>query len=214
MLKNIRYAVYLTAAFLSMQSCVDNEYDIDNLDKNAMFLMPPIPIGNIDTFKIEVLESGTIPEELQGFPEFTLEGTEIVKEQVIEGLFTEDILDQLFNENATKDVKLDAKVDLKILDEASQVKASMLVHVLDARGRVIEAVKIPNPETLKYGEEQDFSIIFPHEYFSKMKNAQDLKLTIILRAEHINLNNILLDLDDYIYIKNVVLKGAEYHFKF
>ena len=210
MLKIIRCGLCMIIALLCMQSCVDNDYDIDDFNKDAEFLIPPVPIGNVDTFWVDILPPGTIP------PGITIPslGNQIVKEQTIQNLFTEDILDKFFYEDANADVKLESKVDIDILGPSSGIEIDVIVQVIDydeitGVETVNTHMKVPNPQTLRFGKNQKFDIVFPVQYFKYMENARDLKMIIVMKA-----NNIFISENDYFFIKDVVLKSGGLHFKF
>jgi len=205
--KLFKHAMLCMVATVVMfvSSCVDNDFDWDDINKNGVFEIPPVPIGDIDTIWMNVLPPVTIPplgiEIPQGFE------TEARKE-VVEGLFTKDILDKFFNEKAKKDVKLESVADINILGENSGLEVKVKVEVVDANGDVIPQVVIPT-QTLYYGTEQDFDIVFPVESFKYMKNARDLNLIFVIKANSIRITD-----NDYAYIKNIVLKSGGLHFEF
>ncbi len=188
-----------------LYSCIDNDYDFDDLNKDGSFNIPPVPIGNVDTFWIETLEPGQVPPGI----EIPGNGSVEVKEQLLENLFSTDILDKFFNENAKEDVVLQSKVDVDVLNSASGIVIDVFVSIIDNDGTVNQRVKIPNPEKIYYGNDQDFNIIFPVEYFADMQEARDLKLTLVMTADYLTFTE-----KDFVFIKDVVLKSGGLHFSF
>lgn len=192
-----------------MQSCMDDDYDFDDMDKNANFLIPPVPIGDIDVFKIDELDFGVIPPGIEIPPTGLPIEVEEVYEQTVESLFTEDILDKFFYKDAKGDVVLESKVDIDIMDNNPDVTIDIVIQIIDDNGRAMTEVKIPKPARLKCGENQSLNIVFPNEYFDEMQTAKDLKFIIVLKSKTINISS-----EDYIYIKEIVLKSSGLHFEF
>lgn len=185
-----------------LYSCIDNDYDIDDLNKDALLKTPPIILGNIDTIWVE-----TLPDD---FPPISLpiEGEQISKSDIISGLFTHDILNKFFNEKTKEDVVLESKIDLRIMPESEDLRIEIFCEVLNAENSVLNNIKIKE-QTLVNGLNQDFSITFPHEYFSDMQQASSLKFTFRLTAK-----TLVLSKKDFIYIKEVILKSGGMHFEF
>ena len=202
-----KYTLCILTGSLFILSCIDNDYDTDKINKDATFGVPPIPIGDIDTIWVDDL-----PDVTHLYPYMKSASStklEILsKEQVIENLFTKDILDKFFNESATKDVILQSKADIHILAPNSGLEIDIKIKISDANGKAIDEIIIPS-ENLVYGDNQDFNIVFPVQYFKYMKNAKNLNLIFTLRAESISLTK-----HDFAYLKEIVLKSGGIHFEF
>ena len=190
---------------LFMPACINNDFDTDKLNKDGSFQIPPVPLGNVDTIWIEGLpEVPVLPEGVEIPQSFETDA----RREVISNLFTKDILDKFFNEKAKSDVKLEAKADILILNEFAGLEVDVEFEVADFNGEVIPEVKIPS-QKLAYGEGQDFVIRFPKESFKYMKDAKDLNLIFVIKAQSISITD-----NDYALIRDVVLKSGGIHFEF
>lgn len=204
-----RLSMYTSACILFvllfMASCINNDFDTDKFNKDGSFLIPPVPLGNIDTIWIDGLPEVPIPPVGIEVPQyFEIEA----RREIISDLFTKDILDKFFNEKAKGDVRLESVADISIMTKSSGLEVKVAFEVADYNGEVIEEVKIPS-QTLVYGEGQMFTVQFPQEYFKYMKNAKDLNLIFVIKAQSINITN-----NDYALLRNVVLKSGGIHFEF
>jgi len=193
--------VFIIAVSMCIIGCIDNDYDIDDLDKNAVAKVPPILLGNIDTIWVNLLPEGLPP--VTG----SVEGMEITKIEYINGVFSEDIIDKFFNEKATWDVTLQAKVDV-LVESAQGLVMEIYPEIEDSDGTVNTNVKIEKVSVTN-GNNQQISIVFKKDDFKYMEDARDLKFTIVMKA-----NTISLEDEDFVYMKNVVLKSSGLHFEF
>jgi hypothetical protein len=200
---------------------VDNDYDMDDLNKEAVFKIPPVPFGNIDKFDIETIarDNGTIPEDLDLD---AFDGTPIDLEtgyysETIENLFTEDIIDKFFFEGAGDDVVLKADADIHLLrndgeEENLEFLLNAVMRVTDESGNELPVI-IPYSGYLYSKDNQPVEVRFPKEYFHYMKDASGLKFTFGIKT-HINNIGAVLDGDNYIQLRNVLLTSAGMKFKF
>lgn len=187
--------------FVCMVSCIDKDYDIDDLDKNGVFKVPPVLLGNIDTIWLDILPEGVPPIS------FAIPGMQITKTERIEGVFSEDVLDKFFAESSVGNVSLESKVDV-FVDDAMNFSMDIYPYVINSNGTVNNNVKIEK-QTLAKGPNQAFSIVFKKEDFKYMQDANGIQLTIVLKADQIALGD-----RDYVYLKSVVLKSGGLHFEF
>jgi len=201
MKKLCKRMVFVIALSLSVIGCIDNDYDIDDLDKNAVFKVPPVLLGNVDTIWIDLLPDGFPPISLP------IEGEQITKTENIIGIFTDDIVDKFFNEKATANTTLQAKVDV-LITESENLNIDIYANVINQDGSVNENVII-DKQSLVNGTEQKLSLVFKKEDFAYMKDASNLRLTIVMTAKSITLSE-----GDYVYMKSAVLKSGGLHFEF
>ncbi|NDW19353.1 hypothetical protein D0T53_10580 [Dysgonomonas sp. 216] len=202
MRKHFKYALCALAGII-MLSCIDSDYDIDDINTDSHFKIPTVPFGNIDTIWIETLPEIPIPPI-----EIPLEEMKVAKKEILPNIFTKDIIDKFFNENAKENVVFEGTADVKILTEDSGLNIEVKFEVVDESGYVIDAVKIPN-QYLEYGKDQGFKMIFPRQYFGLMQNAKDINIIFILSAERIHLTY-----NDFVFIKDIKLKSGGIHFDF
>lgn len=201
MKKLCKFMISVIIMFICMVSCIDKDYDIDDLDKNGMFKVPPVLLGNIDIIWLNLLPEGVPPVSLP------VSGMQITKVEHIDGVFSEDVLDKFFNESSVGNVSLESKVDV-LVNHAVNFSMDVYPYVLNADGSINNNVKIEK-QTLTTGTDQPFSIILKKEYFKYMENANGIQLTIVLKADQITLGDA-----DYVYLKSVVLKSGGIHFEF
>ncbi|MDR1808928.1 MAG: hypothetical protein LBR34_00800 [Prevotella sp.] len=231
MSKFLKVACCLIAALPFMQSCVDNDYDIDDLNKDAVFKIPPVPFGDIIKFDIETLALNTelIPDDFfdnadyQGRPVNLETGT---YSETVNDIFTEDIIKKFFYEDAEEDVLLKAKIDIHLLRDSISTEtgehvvkeknldflARIIINVIDKDGDVLPVI-IPYSGILYSMDNQDAEIRFPNSYFGDMKNASGLKFTFGIKTYVGDIGRVL-DGENYIQLKNVVLSSAGMKFKF
>lgn len=195
---------YIILLIIFLPSCVDNDYDIDDLNKNAVFKIPPIPLGNLDSLYINQLENISLP------PGISFPNIKYVLGDTIKGLFSEEDISKFFPQNA-EDGDYSAfvsKIDIGLKDINNSTNVIILFEVLDNLGRVIEEIDIPK-QSITVRKDQDFRIEFKSEYMKYMKNAKDLKLIISITASIPT----EISTDDYIFIKNISLQTSGLHFK-
>lgn len=187
--------------FLTVSSCVDKGYEWDELDKTGVLNIPPVMFGNIDTIYLEGLPEGIIPGGIP-LPDFSLS-----RGDVIHGLFDGDaVRDFFFDGAATVEISAKADIDLSI----SGVTIELYFYPIDYDGNIMEDIIIAK-QTLAAGKDQQLSIIVPSEYMRYMSSAKDLGLTVVLSAKDAS---IWIGEDDYIFIKNVIVKTGGYHIDF
>lgn len=186
--------------FLSLLlfSCIDKDYDWDNLDKTGVLNIPPVMFGNIDTMYLDGLSEGIIPGGIP-IPDWS-----IAKSDTIIGLFDGDAIKDFFFDGAG-DVGISAKADIDV--DVEGVSIDIYCFPVDYDGNIIEEVKI-NKQTLTTGKDIDFSITITSDDMKYMENAKDLGLTIVIRAKDAS---IWIGKNDYIFIRNVIIKTGGYH---
>ncbi|MDR1273430.1 MAG: hypothetical protein LBK12_02670 [Odoribacteraceae bacterium] len=174
-----------------LQACVDPDYDLDELDYDAVFNIPPVPVGSVDTawFKTNLVEV-----ELPGRP-----GT-FAMEYVVKDIFTEDIVNKFFFEGA-KAASLEGKIDLNIANLGSDAAILTELNVLDADNEVIGAVTIRSG-SIYNAREQEFSMHIDAEAMQYMQEARGVKITFVFTG----LSTVDIDLDDYLLLHGLVLK--------
>lgn len=190
----------ITLSVILMQSCVDKDYDWDNMDKSGILSIPPVMFGNIDTIYIDGLPDGILPDGIS-IPDFL-----IAKSDTIRGIFDGDAVKDFFFDGAGE-VEISAKADLDL--EISGLTIDLHFEVIDYEGRAIKNVKIAK-QTLETSKDQTLSLKIAPEYMKYMENARDLGLTIVLSSTD---GSIRIGEDDYLFIKNMIVKTGGYHFE-
>lgn len=192
-IKLVYFAIVSLVFVLSMQSCIDKGYDFDSLNKNSEFKIPPVPLGNIDSIKLFDLPP--------------VGGLYEVRQDTIKGLFGGSAVKKFFYDGADG-VALQgvADVELKYIKEGS---INVAFVVIDKDGLPNQGMKIPDVELNNNEKGQLLAIKFPAEGMAYMANAKDLLLTITVKAGSVSFHA-----DDYIYIKEIVIKTGGIYFEF
>lgn len=193
----IRFIIIAISSFFSI-SCVNREYNWDNLDKTGVLNIPPVMFGNIDTIYLEGLSEAIIPE---GIP---VPDAAISKSDTIKGLFDGDVIEDFFFDGAGN-IEISAKADIDVA--ITGVTIDIYCFPVDYQGKYIEEVKI-DKQTLTTGKDINFSIAIASEDMKYMENAKDLGLIIVLQSKNAY---VWIGEDDYIFIKNVIVKTGGYH---
>lgn len=199
------FLLFAGLLFLTLQSCVDDDYDFDKMDKNAEFSIPPVPLGALDTIYV-----GSLAEYINTIDSLIPGGSGAfvtAYSDTVRGLFNDDVNSRFFYDGAGN-VMLQTDVDMHLMSPFEALEAKVGFNVLDEDGNAIENVKIP-AVSLSYGENKGKQIVFGEQYMKYMKNASGLALTIVLRANSVHLAS-----DDYLLFSNIVLKTGGISFEF
>lgn len=196
----IKFMFMIIFSVIITQSCVDKDYDWDNIDKNGVLNIPPVMFGNIDTIFIEGLPGGLLPEGVP-IPDFS-----IVKSDTIRGIFDDSTVKNFFFDGAGA-VEISAKADLDL--EISGLTIDLYFKVINYDNQAITDVKIAK-QTLDTSKDQSLSIKIEPEYMKYMENAKDLELTIVISSKN---GSAWIGEDDYLFIKSAIVKTGGYHFE-
>lgn len=196
----IKYFILLLIALNILPSCVDKDYDWDNIDKNGIIKIPPVPFGSIDTIFLDGLPRW---DESWGIP---LPDGSIGVKYVIDDIFSGNAVKNFFYDGAST-VEISSKVDIDL--DIEGVTLEFRFNVIDQEGNKIENVVIPS-QILSTGKDQLFSIKIDPQYMRYMQNANDLELVIILRTDDAL---IWIGEDDYIYLKEAIVITGGFHYE-
>jgi hypothetical protein len=179
-------------AIMSIQACVDKDYDLDNLNNEAVFHVPPVPVGTVDTawFKSNIVEVPVPPGMSFSF----------ALRYVMGNLFTSDVIEKFFFEGAG-DVSLDGKIDIVISSLNQDVRITTLMSILDENEEPIEDITIENG-LLTNSIGQPFKLGIKGEHARYMAGASGVEIIFLFE----NISSISLDRNDYLLIKDLVLK--------
>ncbi len=161
---------------LVFQSCINHDYDFDSISKTAHFNIPPVPLGQLDTIFLNTSNyTIDIPEELR----LEISTSQFMLETVVEGLFNDEVIERFFYDGAD-DVVLNSDLEL---DLGNEDKLSMNIgfSILDANGKVIKEIKIPNVY-VEHASKQNAAIVFGEEYMKYMKPARSLRISIVINT--------------------------------
>lgn len=197
---HIKYLIYTAVFVFVMQACVDKEYNWDNIDKNGVISIPPVPLGSIDTIYIHGLPQGETPWGIP-IPDFS-----ITRSDTIKGLFEGNAVKNFFFEGANT-VEISAKIDIDL--EIKGVNIDIYFDIINYDNTRNINVKIPK-QTLTTINDQVLSIKVDSEYMRYMEGAKDLLLTIVLSSED---GTVWLGENDYIYIRDTIIKTGGFHYE-
>ena len=136
----IKFMFLVTFSVILMQSCVNKDYDWDDIDKSGVLSIPPVMFGNVDTIYLEGLPEGILPEGIS-IPDFSL-----TKSDTIRGIFDGDAVKDFFFDGAGA-VEISAKADLDL--EISGLSIDLYFEVINYSNQVIKDVKIADFDHIK-----------------------------------------------------------------
>lgn len=156
-----------------MQSCIDKDYDLDDVNKQA-YVSP----GGI-VFPLDNIIDPIYLKDLPQLP-FPISG-EVIFLDTIYDIFTEDINEKFFfpGEDAS-DVEFTALVDVQIQGRAESLEVIIRPEILDKEERV-DNIILTN-QILKNQDNNSFSMKIGKEDMEKMQYASDIKFTITVKA--------------------------------
>ena len=190
---------------LLLQSCVNRDYDFDNMDTSGVFNIPPIMLGSIE---IELLDLpiGELPERLpDGFP--PLPALSYVLSYTLYDLFGEEVVDNFFFPGARR-VEIEAR-EVNVRLPLSGATIDILFNVLDSEGVPLLGVTIP-PQRLTTGRNQRLRITLDERYMRYMHNAQSLEFVLALSSPP----GATLEIDgtSYLELNNVIIRTGGIRF--
>jgi hypothetical protein len=156
-----------------MQSCIDKDYDLDDVNKQA-YVSPGgivFPLDNI----IE-------PIYLENLPQIPIPiSGEVTFVNTVEGIFTEDMNEKFFfpGEDAS-DVEFTALVDVNIQGRAETLEIIIKPEILNEDERVDNIVLAE--QRLRNQDNNSFSMKIRKEDMDKMQYASDIKFIITVKA--------------------------------
>jgi hypothetical protein len=182
-----------------MRGCVDSDYDLDTLDKEAIFYIPPVPVGALDTAFLTgegvVVHPGIGPER------FSLE-------YPVNGIFSEDIVDKFFFDGA-RTASLEGKIDIVIEELAQNTDIVARMYITDEEGNVIQGIEIAD-RPLDNANGQPFILTIEKEYMHLMKDARGVRIILDFTGSMFDYSQS----DGYILLYDLVLKTGGMHIDF
>ncbi|MDR1415366.1 MAG: hypothetical protein LBI96_06105 [Odoribacteraceae bacterium] len=178
-------------ACLVAQACVDENYDLDDLNTEAVFYLPPIPVGSVDTaWLMENLTKIEIPDDPGTF----------ALEYVIQDIFTEDIIGKFFFEGAG-DISLEGKLDLAVAALDNDAGIVMKLNILDSQDNIIGSVAVDDGDALNTIG-QDFAMHISGDYLRHMTEARGVRIVFVFTG----CSDVNLAQTDYLVLRDLVLK--------
>lgn len=203
MKKHFSIIIGTTLLLFVFQACVDKDYD--NINKEAIFKLPSVPLGNLDTIYMHTLPAidGGIGIQFR-----TLTATDTVY-----NLFDESTIEKFFYERAGK-IELNGETTAMFTQMPSaQLTLSFdIIDIIDGKEVKNNNISI-TPQTIKANENQPISIAIKEEDIQYMKNARNLMITIridVKAPEYIKFDT----KKDYLVINKVMVKTEGLFFEF
>ena len=188
---------------LLLQSCVNTDYDLDNLDRDLVFNIPPIMVGNIDAIRFAELEPlAFIP------PHITIPPISVVYSYVFENFFSGNVIDMFFFEEAGT-VEIYARADVSLPIPGSEIRAYFKVN--DENGVLLPGVNIPM-QRLTIGTNQIFRIRIDSRYMTNMYEARDLEAVLVIYTPTVTVGD-LINAESYLHLRQVVVRTGGIRFE-
>ena len=161
-----------TAVFL-LQSCVNRDYDWDNMDTSGVFNIPPVMLGNIETIRLAELPIGILPPNHN----IILPPYALIRSYVFENFFEGDVVDSFFFEGAGT-VEIAGTANLALLVHGAFI--NLYFNILDGKGEPIPGISIPPQHLVSGGQNQPLSIRIEEQFMPRMTYAQDLEIVLVI----------------------------------
>ena len=189
---------------LLLQSCVNTDYDFDNMDTSGVFNIPPIMLGSIE-IELFDLPEGILPELP---PEFTLPGLSYVLSETLYDLFGEEVVDNFFFPGAGTVEIAARQVNVRLPVAGATI--DLFFNVLDSEGEPLLDVNIPHQRLTMGQQNQSLSITLNERYMRYMHNAQSLELVMALSSPP----GATLEIDgtSYLELNNVIIRTGGIRF--
>lgn len=193
------FLFFIAVVTFIMQSCIDKDYDWDDMDKSGVLKIPPIPLGS-DTVYLEGL-----PEIIPGG--ISLPIGSIALTDTIKGLFEGDAIEDFFFDGADP-IKITSDMEVKV--QTTGVTLTMYFHIINQQNERIEEIKIKE-QPFSIGKNQKLEIEIASQYMKYMENARDLQFTIVIDTK--NNPSFWIGPNDFIAMTNAIVQTGGYHFE-
>lgn len=182
-------------------SCINEDYNLDNIDKQGVFSPEgiSIPVGNLNKIELDFEFEGILDEA--GY------------EKDFEDFFTESLFDRFIikkdgKEEGIGNIEFSADFRAYIKNEKSEITVSVIAQALDERGQKI--VEMFNDEMYANNnedelEDQPFILKVAKEDMIKMRRAKILRFSFKVNTREFDVSN---EDDNYVEIKNMLIKST------
>jgi hypothetical protein len=199
--KSMKYLLksLLTVAtfVLLLQSCVNTDYDFDNIDTAAVFKIPPIMLGSIEMklADLDELPIGVMP------PNIELPNLSVVVSETLYDIFGEEVVENFFFDGAGAFAIEAREVNLNL--PLSGARIDLFFNVLDSEGNSLPGVNIPRRHLIAGQQGQRLLIEIDEQSMRYMNNAQSLEIVLAISspagatleidgASSLELNNVII----------------------
>ena len=200
-MKNLSKSLLAVATFVFLlSSCINSDYDYDNIDTTAEFRIPPIMLGSIERIKLAELPAGNLPPDLE------LPDLSIVKSYILDDLFGEEMIDRFFFEGAT--VEIEAR-SVNVGLPLSDATIDLFFNVLDIDGEPLSGINIPQ-QRLSIGQNQNLLIKLDAQSMPFMSDAQGLEMILVISGPA---GATVIDSDSYLELNDVIVRTSGIRFE-
>lgn len=197
-MRKLVISIAMLSVLLVTPSCIDSKYHWDNLNKEGVVDIPPVPLG---AFKPIVI--GDFFEEplvIKDLPSATY-----VDKYNFENLFGDKSIKRFFHDYVERDIIIAGKFEMKMLGWDSGMTMDIDFYALDANKEVLENIDIQGNMRIEYGT-QNLIIKIPREDVPKMRQAEHLQMKITFYTPI----NITIVEGDYLQLSEMIIKTAGY----
>ena len=198
----LNYLFISIVVLFSLQSCVDKDYDWDDIDTNIVVPIPPVQFS-YEKIYIEGLPSinAEIPEWIE-LPQGALAVSDTLK-----GIFSGDAIKNFFYEGS-KGVEIEFVTDISL--ELSALKLDIYFNVIDENDQRIENLKKTVDGVLQTGT-NTYTITFKPEDMQYMQRAKDLEVVIVGSLP--GGGSVEFKPNDYVHLKLITLRTGGMHWE-
>lgn len=210
--KVLRKPLFLLLFVAGAVACVDNDYDWDDVNKDGIFNIPPVPFGNLDSIWLAAMPGNRPP-----IPPIENIDFRVTKSKTEEGLFDEELAKKFFFEGAEA-VSLEGNIEISVPKLSDEMTLTIESKILDHNGDVLSDVEIQNQFfELKEDKSEnlfEFKLTIPKEGIPYMNTARDIQFSFIFDLRGNITEGDLAELDsnsNFIYINQLVFKSGGVH---
>ncbi len=197
-MKKISWSVIAMMLLCSMFSCIDSKYHWDNLNKEGVLEVPPVPLGGFKALVLDDLFEESL--EIKDLPTGTY-----YADYTFENLFGDKSIKRFFHDYVERDIILAGKIEMYMLGWNSELAMEVDFFALDSEKKILEDIKIKGNTKVVYGV-QDIDIIIPQEDVPLMRQSEHLLMRVKLDTP----KNITLTDGDSLKLSNMIIKTAGY----
>ena len=204
-MKYLLKSLLIVAIFVFLSpSCVNSDYDFDNIDTSGVFNIPPLMLGNLDPIELaELAPPSIIP------PGINLPPIRVVYSYTLEGIFSGDAVERLFFDGAGN-VSISAVVDVSLPLAGSVI--DLHFFVTDEEGSRLTSVVIPH-QRLVIANNQDLSIKIGSDYMKYMSGANGLEMVLVISNAGGSSSD-LINVASRLHLRNVIVRTGGIKFDF
>lgn len=197
-MKKLCWGIIAMMLLCSTFSCVDSKYHWDNMNKEGVLEVPPVPLGAFKALVLDDLFEESL--EIKDLPTGTYHA-----DYTFENLFGDKSIKRFFHDYVKRDIILAGKIEMHMLGWDSELAMEVDFFALDNEKKILSDINIKGNTKVVYGV-QDIDIIIPQEDVPLMRQAEHLLMRVTLDTP----KNITLTEGDSLKLSNMIIKTAGY----